>query len=165
MRRNILAALVLVAASALGGAFILEPITAKVSASRTSTAKAATSPAPVGSGSPFARVAVDADHASDPERAPLDCQAPEGDVLRINETTISAESFCDELAALTGAAPETPTEAWRRQARQLKEQIIDAELVRAALAEERATIDESAVAEAMAGLRRAQGGDEVLLRG
>jgi hypothetical protein len=166
MRRNILAALVLVTAGFTGGWFVLTPRMSNSTAMPTANIKASKR-VQKGSSSmwqPVERNLVGVAQASETELAELDCHAPEGDVLRIDETTISAESFCDELEALAGAPPEAMTESWRQQARQLKDRLIDAELVRAALAEEGETIDENAVDEALARISHGQGGDETPLR-
>lgn len=79
----------------------------------------------------------------------IDCQTPQGDVMRVNDTSISAEAFCAQMELLTGPTPDAPTEAWHQQARQLRDKLIDVELVRAALAEEGVSIDENAVDDAM----------------
>lgn len=89
-----------------------------------------------------------------PRRPWLDCTTPAGDVARVDGEGVSAASLCDELRALAGEPGRPPSDAWRAQARQLRDQLVDALLVRRALQGLGSPLPEGDVEAAMAARRR-----------
>lgn len=81
---------------------------------------------------------------------PLNCREPAGNVLVIGAEAVSAEEFCRDLGQLAGAQPDPVSDGWRKQARQLRQQTIDARLVRQALAAEGAAVGEAEIDAAVA---------------
>jgi parvulin-like peptidyl-prolyl isomerase len=81
---------------------------------------------------------------------PLNCRQPAGTVLVIGAEAVSAEEFCRDLGQLAGPQPDPVSDGWRQQARQLRQQTIDARLVRLALAAEGAAVDDAAIDAALA---------------
>lgn len=107
-----------------------------------------------------------------PGLPPLDCDAPAGDVVRVGDAAIAADAVCRELLFVAGRAPRPPASAWRAQARQLRDQLVDALLVHQALAGNGVQVAAADVESALAAVRPGAGAavapsgaeDEVLRR-
>ncbi len=63
----------------------------------------------------------------------LDCAVPETGVLRIGGVIVKAGELCQQILAIAGPQPSPMSDGWRRQARQMRDQWVQAELVRQAL--------------------------------
>ncbi len=68
-----------------------------------------------------------------PALPPLNCRVAAGTVFLVGGEAVTAEFFCAELAKVAGVQPEPMTPAWRAQAVALRQQVVDAMLVRKAL--------------------------------
>jgi hypothetical protein len=89
---------------------------APVAANRAATAVAVAPASPAAAGLP-----------------PLDCALPETDVLRIGAVIVKAGELCLQIQAIVGPQTSPPSDAWQKQARQIRDQWVQAELVRQAL--------------------------------
>lgn len=92
-----------------------------------------------------------------PELPLLDCKQPGSEIIRVGRTTVRAATACDELALLAGPEPPPPALDWHRQARLLRDRLVEAELVRQALAEMGVAVSDAEV-EAEVTVLRAAGG-------
>lgn len=91
-------------------------------------------------------------------RAPLDCARPVGDAARVDEAGISAEALCARVARMGGPGAD------RGHMRVVLDQLIDAELVRRALAWEHQTVSEAELGAALAAMPSSPSTDDGLLR-
>jgi parvulin-like peptidyl-prolyl isomerase len=70
-----------------------------------------------------------------PELAALDCDAPSGDIVTIDDRGILAADFCRRLKQLAGSSASGDPSVMERQGRALLERMIDAFLVERALSQ------------------------------
>lgn len=86
----------------------------------------------------------------DAARPPLVCAPPEGHAARVGDEALSVASLCARLGGMGGLGPAG---ADRGQGRIALDQLIDAILVRQALAQERAAVTETELDEALGALQ------------
>lgn len=98
--------------------------------------KATTPPAPTAPAPPAAPAAP---------KPYVDCTRPQGGVVRVGRSTISAEAFCRIAVGLAGSPAGQDPAAWRARAKAVRDRMVDAELVRQALAADNAAVQEAEV--------------------
>jgi parvulin-like peptidyl-prolyl isomerase len=156
--RRIVAAAVVVAAIGAGGWYVTADHGGPATSAGTEVARppdrGGVGPRlPASAGGPAAATppGVDAGLA----RPLLDCLAPAGDVVAVGAAAITAAAVCDELLVVAGPPTRPPSAAWRAQAHQLRDQLVDELLVRLALASAGLAVTDAEVDAAVAALPRA----------
>lgn len=80
-----------------------------------------------------------------PAKPYVDCTHPQGGVVRVGRSTISAEAFCRIAVGLAGSPAGQDPAAWRARAKAIRDRLVDAELVRQALVADNAAVQEAEV--------------------